>query len=86
MDPYLKKLINEEVCAENATLKKKVQELTKRLFEHAEHSKMMRTSYLKELGTLRNAGQLEADTNYKKQQEALNMEKSGTKRRLSFIR
>ena len=66
MDPYLKKLINEEVCAENATLKKKVQELTKRLFEHAEHSKMMRTTYLKELGTLRNAGQLQVDENIKK--------------------
>ena len=56
IDPYLKKLINEEVCAENSTLKKKVKDLTNRLFEVAEHSKTMRSKYLKELGTLRGAG------------------------------
>ena len=86
IDPFLRNLINADLCAENMDLKKEVAKLTERVEKQAELAKVMRGNYIKELTMLRGANEMQADKMNKALDDKSNLKRTGTKRKLTLNR
>ena len=86
IDPFLRNLINADICAENMDLKKEVAKLAEKVQSQAELAKIMRGNYIKELTMLRGANEMQVDKINKGMDDFSNIKRTGTKRKLTLNR